>query len=158
MKYFGTPKTAVKGIFQKEGENKVNRKFISFAAAAAIFCSQAVGIAPALAQDEAAPVYSCDFSDEGDVSSYKVYDSVNGGGSVSYDAANQRLSATFTNGWNEHNGVKTDITEALKDCEADDAVKASVKFTSTTGGETVAKSELLLEIENASGEKQLMLY
>ena len=137
----------------------VNRKFISFAVAIAILCSQAANTVSVFAVNAEQSVYSCDFSEEGDIVGYRLYDSTNKEGSLTYDSQLQRLTASFGSsyGWNDKNGIKTDITKELEGCVAGDKIKAELDFTSTYWNDPVSKAKLFLEVVNSSGTKQIML-
>ncbi len=124
-----------------------------------MFCSQAASVVSVFAENTGNNVYSCDFSNEGDIAAYTLYDSANTEGSVSYDEENQRLSASFgsSHSWADSNGIKTNITDRLKNCAAGSTVSASVKFTSTYWNDPIGKAKLFLEVTDASGSKQIML-
>ena len=138
----------------------MNRKLISFAVAAAMFCSQAANTVSVFAADTAQAVYSCDFSKEGDIVEYSLYDDTNTEGSPTYDAQLQRLTASFgsSHSWNDKNGIKTDITKSLEGCVTGDKIKASLDFTSTYWSDPIGKARLFLEVVNASGTKQITIY
>ena len=138
----------------------MNRKLISFAVAAAMFCSQAANTVSVFAADTAQAVYSCDFSKEGDIVEYSLYDDTNTEGSLTYDAQLQRLTASFgsSHSWNDKNGIKTDITKSLEGCVTGDKIKASLDFTSTYWSDPIGKARLFLEVVNASGTKQITIY
>ena len=138
----------------------MNRKLISFAVAAAMFCSQAANTVSVFAADTAQAVYSCDFSKEGDIGEYRLYDDTNTEGSLTYDAQLQRLTASFgsSHSWNDKNGIKTDITKSLEGCVTGDKIKASLDFTSTYWSDPIGKARLFLEVVNASGTKQITIY
>ena len=138
----------------------MNRKLISFAVAAEMFCSQAANTVSVFAADTAQAVYSCDFSKEGDIVEYSLYDDTNTEGSRTYDAQLQRLTASFgsSHSWNDKNGIKTDITKSLEGCVTGDKIKASLDFTSTYWSDPIGKARLFLEVVNASGTKQITIY
>ncbi len=151
----------------------MNRKLISFAVAAAMFCSQAANIFSVFAADTAQAVYSCDFSKEGDiveyslydgtvlsddftdgdVSGYGVYDRANTGAQI-YVGEDGTLGASFGDAepynWNENNGVRKDITALVKSGSKYE-VLADV-FSSWWGG---VSAKLFLEVESGGTSRRI---